>query len=636
VTPITLRDARAESWTVIESFCSLEAARPAGDGSPMCFSGSTRISGNWLFELNSFTAEDAEDHAEAAEWTHVAGGPLLMVILSVPCVPSATPAVRTPGSGMVIPATSRYSVKNLFSNLQPEPAVYSTYPPAGMELPAATSREPPSPDCVMSRIRLKPSAALALTLAIHPVSAGAQAADSEAAACTAQLEWASEWARENYSGYDDKVSAAPTAYDSLVTALHAEASVAATDGQCNPILGRWVAFFGDGHLSFGRPRAMSGAVQAGSSAEEVRARFADWPRVEIDEAGLRALLDATPERDPIEGIWESSDGSYRLAAQRDPDGGFVMSILRADSVWWMPGQIKARLAFEDGRYATRFYMRDHSEQAWSGVVTGSVLRFQHGSTWIREWPLGPGELSPAEYRAALNTRFHARELEPGAVLVQIPTFNDPAAIDSLFAAEGDLIRGADRLIVDVRGNGGGSDFNFRMLTPLVYTAPITLVGSMVLVTEANNRANEALIADTTWPAEQRRQMQTTLDRVKAGGQRWFVYEDRVLTEERPLDRPSKVAVIVDRGCASSCEQFLFVARQSAKTRIYGSNSAGILDYGNVRRADMPGSTLTLWHPTTRTRRIDLGQGIDGVGLEPHERIPDDVIDQIGWVLERMR
>jgi hypothetical protein len=478
-----------------------------------------------------------------------------------------------------------------------------------------------------------------ITLGDAPIAAAQTpggAAANQATGCEAQLEWAADWAKRNYSGYEDKAGARPREYDSLMTVLRGDARTAASDEDCNPILGRWVAFFRDGHLGFGRPRAAAVSQQSSETPEAIRARFADWPRIDIDEATLLAQLSQRPTLDPLEGIWESADGSYRVGVVSDGSGELPMTILRADSIWWTPGQVKARLRRDGEEYDTRFYMRDHSEQVWRGAVLANVLRFGNGSTWIRDWPRSEGELSPAAYRATLNTRFHARELERGTVLVQLPTFNDPRRIDSLFQAEGKLIRGARRLIVDVRGNGGGSDYNFRMLVPLLYTGPVKMISSMVLVTEDNNRANEALIADTTWPAGQRARMRETLERVNRAGTRWYVYPDRYHHQQRVLTNPRRVAVIADSRCASSCEQFLLLAKRSRKTRIYGSNSAGIIDYGNVRRADMPGTTLTLWHPTTRTKRIDVGQGVDGVGIPPHEAIPLDEADPIGWVLRRMK
>jgi hypothetical protein len=67
--------------------------------------------------------------------------------------------------------------------------------------------------------------------------------------------------------------------------------------------------------------------------------------------------------------------------------------------------------------------------------------------------------------------------------------------------------------------------------------------------------------------------------------------------------------------------------------IFGTPTAGILDFGNVRRGDMPGGTLYLNYPTTRSKRLPDAP-VDGVGIQPHVVIPADEPDAVGWVLRR--
>jgi hypothetical protein len=325
-----------------------------------------------------------------------------------------------------------------------------------------------------------------------------------------------------------------------------------------------------------------------------------------------------------------------VAIIRSSESGrdFVMTVLRADSVYWMPGQVKAAFTrTSDGAYGTRFYMRDHSEQTWTARVERNALRFSSGSIWMREWPARGDELTPLE-RRTMEGRFAAYEVASATVLVRIPTFGDPRAIDSLFAAEGDRIRNADRLIIDVRGNGGGSDYNFRELTPLLYTDPIRLIGADILATDDNIASQHALAIDTTYPEGQRRQILSTARAMERSRGGWMRGNDGT-QRLSAIDKPRVVAVLVDGGCASSCEQFLLMARQSRKVTIYGTNSGGVLDYGNVRSTQMPGSTLVLSRPIHRSRRLP-NDPVDNIGIPPHVRIPDDVILQVQWVLRTMK
>jgi len=480
-----------------------------------------------------------------------------------------------------------------------------------------------------------------LPLLLLPFVVRGPTAPRQAPGCVTQIEWAAEFASRNYAGYQDKVTPATRpAYQALLDSLREQATNIPNDAQCDPLLRRWVAFFRDRHLGFSRRSAAPVVGTPPTAAEppnDVRARFANWERRAIDEAQVRSPLDQPTNRlDPIEGIWQSSDGAYRVAILRDSAAGreFAMTILRADSVYWMPGQLKAAFVRDGNGYTTRFFMRDHSEQAWSGRVERNVLRFSSGSMWIREWPARADDITPMERRMTLDGRFAAYDVAPGTVLVRIPTFNDPKGIDSLFNVEGERIRNADRLIIDVRGNGGGSDYNYRELTPLLYTGPVRLIGVDMLATEDNIASQFALGADTAYPEGQRRQILSAARAMEHHRGEWMRGDDGT-RRGKALAKPRVVAILVDAGCASSCEQFLLEARQSAKVTLYGSNSGGVLDYGNVRGTQMPGSTLVLQRPITRTRRLPR-EPIDNIGIPPNVRIPEDIVLQVPWVLSQMK
>jgi hypothetical protein len=459
-------------------------------------------------------------------------------------------------------------------------------------------------------------------------------------ACEAELAWLADFTATNYAGFESKASGETgAAYSRHLGGLLTDARAAANQAQCDAVLRLWTDFFQDGHLSFARRRSTpTGPPASAETDDEIRARFAAWPTRSLTEHEARAALDVAGDtRSPVEGIWESEDGAYRVALLADDagTGRYLMSVIRADSVWWVPGQIKAIFAPADaGAYHVRFFMRDHSEEAWTGRVNRNVLILNERSIWFRHYPGSPDDVSRDTFLRSRNTRFAATTAGDGTAMVHIPSFDDAARMDSLFDTAGDLIRGAERLLIDLRGNGGGSDYNFRMLLPLIYTDTIRMVSNAVLATPANIAANEALVADTTIPAGIRELLAGQVEAMKAVEGGWHPFPDRIHLEPSVLDRPSAVAVLVDSRCASSCEQFLLAARQSRKVTIYGWPTAGILDFGNVRRAEMPGGSLVLFYPTTRSKRLPAAP-VDGVGILPDVPIPAEEPDPIAWVLARM-
>jgi Peptidase family S41 len=552
-----------------------------------------------------------------------------------------------------------------------------------------------------------------------PIRAGLpHALPGDGGLCGRELAWATAYAARNYAGYADKVTSATRfAYNALLDSLGIAAEGAPNDAACDAVLVRWIAFFRDRHLSTAR-HADATAMAAGTSdvaaagadmpsADAVRARFAAWPRVALDEATARARLAALgPDRAPVEGIWESPP--YVVAVVRDallapagPDAprrvqrgrsrtipsSFTMVVLRADSIWWIPGQVKAHLTtgltaviptttaaipstsgvaisagiagVTRGAYRAEFYVRNHTAEKDTVRVEGDALLLatprRGRSLWVRRWPTRPGrdgEEDRAAVAAETLSTFAVRELAPGTMLVRVPTFGDTRAMDSLVAAEGDRIRGADRLIIDVRGNGGGSDYNYRAFRPLLYTQPVREVNASVLATDDNLRAWRALLGDPGLSDAQRTEVRAFLDtlqqdrtRARAAGRGdWVDQPDETRTETAALLRPQRIAVLIDRRCASSCEQFLLEARQSRKTVLYGETSAGVLDYANVRQAaaadtsaaarSVPGSTLVLQYPTTRSKRLPADP-VDNVGIAPAVSVPPDVVLRIAWVRRQL-
>lgn len=80
-------------------------------------------------------------------------------------------------------------------------------------------------------------------------------------------------------------------------------------------------------------------------------------------------------------------------------------------------------------------------------------------------------------------------------------------------------------------------------------------------------------------------------------------------------RPSRVAILIDRGCASSCEESVLDARQSFNVKLIGQHTFGSLDYSNLRPHDLPSEARRIWYATTRSTSIP-GLTVDVAGVPP--------------------
>ena len=437
--------------------------------------------------------------------------------------------------------------------------------------------------------------------------------------------------RENYAGYADKVTPVTRPrLDSLTQALRAQADQVSV-GQCPDLLRTWLAFFHDGHLAVRAP-----APPAPDPAQ-VRAAFAAWETVPWDRRRLLAYLnDPTRSKNPIEGLWSNPANAYEVGIVATGPAEWKAFIVRADSVWWTPGQVKATLRpGPGGTYAATYFMRDHSAQPVTAQLTGDG-RLALESTWYRRYP-NPVAL-PAPVRpipADDGLRFVM--LDDTTAYYRIPSFAGPAgrAIDSVTRANAALLRRTRLLLLDVRDNGGGSDAAYASLTPLVYTRPVHEVGLEHWATAENSKKYDFYARlYGPLPAAQRRAFARAQRRQRAHLGEFVNLErgtERTKRLRAVLPHPGRVAVLQNGRCASTTEQFLLEARQSQKVTTFGENSAGVLDYSNMYFTDLSCQGASLGWATTRSLRIRRGEGIDGVGIPPMVHLDPraaDLLEQV--------
>jgi hypothetical protein len=209
------------------------------------------------------------------------------------------------------------------------------------------------------------------------------------------------------------------------------------------------------------------------------------------------------------------------------------------------------------------------------------------------------------------------------IVLRIPTFNlsNKAPLEAILRQSGDEIRRRPILVLDVRGNGGGSDTTYDGLLPLLYAGPIRTVGTDVLATPENANAWERLLEIIPASEEAIRERIRKMVAAMREKPNAFIpiVADETLTLPQVLPRPERVIVLVDGRCASSCEQFLLAARQSRKVTLAGLPSGGVLDYANVRGFPLPSGQRRLSLATSRSRRLPA-EPVDGVGIPPQVRI----------------
>lgn len=204
------------------------------------------------------------------------------------------------------------------------------------------------------------------------------------------------------------------------------------------------------------------------------------------------------------------------------------------------------------------------------------------------------------------------------------------------AVETFLQSGCKHLIIDLRGNSGGSDMIWIPLLPLLIDHQANMPETYWFRNTHANRYHPAMqdgllaiISDHDNPAPSFLQVGADDDD-----------EDEAIPAH---DARIHISFIIDRKTASSAETILRVARNYTdreRYTIYGKeNSAGAAETGNLFPFHLPNSRIQVFYPTTVSSVfLRDGQQNGAAGIAPDVRIelpyPDSLTDNVdSWVLD---
>lgn len=463
-------------------------------------------------------------------------------------------------------------------------------------------------------------------------------------ACRAALDELVAKVEANYAGYRLGVRGRRDAeYARHVAALRRRAAGFSPD-ECVDVLQELVRYFRDGHLFVGTwPRL------TGEEAERL-ARAAET--TDLREPSVMRYLDARPGRlDPIEGVWYAKEG-YRVGIVRDPKRGrrdFV-AVMLSDSVErWRPGQVKAEFRkLADGSYDATYYAEDHSRRRpgvyergrrGGAAIRRGLLLHMPPVTWGKAHPLGPGErglLDPEDPR-----RPTLRVADPSTVVVSVPSHSPEYApvLGELVEANRERIGRADTLVVDLRGNEGGSAGTTRVLMPFLVTpakrpARYWRGGRVVVLSSPDTVAYFERAVGQGWVEP------SFVERLRASPGKLVPFgDDEPAAADARKDvataRPRDVAILIDGAVVSAGEAFVLSAMRNTKVTLFGENTGGVLDYQSVQIVGLKACGARgfgLGYPVmAASDRLPLG-GVNATGIPPDVRIPPGVQDPVAFVI----
>lgn len=192
-------------------------------------------------------------------------------------------------------------------------------------------------------------------------------------------------------------------------------------------------------------------------------------------------------------------------------------------------------------------------------------------------------------------------------------------LDSFYISIGKQLKSKPFLIIDIRNNGGGSEQSYIGIMPYIYTKPMKVDSVLVWVSPDNIKQYETIYKESN---------PKLIERMKAAKPFTFIPQIEGATSLWEMDSistfPKKVALIYNRGTASSAESMITYCVQSTKVMTIGENSGGYLGYGDVMTAQTPCEKYTLQCTSTK---YHSNAKFEYVGITPMHK----AVDKKNWI-----
>lgn len=482
--------------------------------------------------------------------------------------------------------------------------------------------------------------------------------ESEKCSCMAEFHFLQNYIETNHAAFGDNVNdASRDKYEAHVQEIESAISYDPIVDHCIIYLRQYLKFFKDNHTQiYDQGYSFDESDETAFQAFLNSSRFKNRERVNLDLVALEQSFGPISANE-IEGIYQSSDGSYKVALVKNQNNfrDYIGIILDSKTKVWQPGQVK-------------FELKQTGENSFKGFFYYKYYGLNIEEVFYDEGKLGSWvkvglESAKNDPQATIQNQayepFAFEKISDDIGYLSIKTFEGyfKSMFDSVLQANQEEMIRLPKMIIDVRGNGGGSDALLAGLLPLIYTDTIYTEMPQLFVTEDNYRTYndflQNLLLDSlkygSGTINHLRKLVHKLENSpkgtfvpmfdsidELGSERSGSIEDKhftfnnllrednkyMLTFTNPVDlpqHPNKIVVLMDRGCASTCENLILMANQSSKVITLGQNSGGYKGYGNV----FPVKTPMGYQLSMSTTRYEDSSKYEFVGIEPQVYIHEN-------------
>ncbi|PTT01681.1 hypothetical protein DBR11_06770 [Pedobacter sp. HMWF019] len=389
------------------------------------------------------------------------------------------------------------------------------------------------------------------------------------------------------------------------------------DRACEKILKMYTDFFRDPHLwvgSNGSPFSSNSGGTSESIAFDIR-DFQDKVKM---------------TKDALEGVW-STEG-YKIGIKKVSENEYTGFIINAKSTLWRVGDIKFKL-FQDGSFEYALLDRSKKNGHYSIYREGILFLDAVGVALVKEVPLPLVSVAQQEEKLKEIAGFYFKKLSAKTSILKLPSFEYQYLneIEELLSRNSANIENSENLIIDLRGNPGGTTDAYQKLLPYISGKYIRNTGAEFLATQTyiNNLLAYKNSLDKNASTER---IDKQIDKLKENLGSFVNFTDTgkpiYIEQVDPVAKsPRNIVVLADKATGSSAEYFLFIAKQSKKVKLLGKPSYGALDYGNAYLVDFGCPGYQVFMPTYRAMRLP-DYPIDNIGIQPDVYVDSSVKD---WV-----
>lgn len=210
-------------------------------------------------------------------------------------------------------------------------------------------------------------------------------------------------------------------------------------------------------------------------------------------------------------------------------------------------------------------------------------------------------------------------------------------IDTLVQNNRAKIENSKYLIIDVRGNGGGSITSFYKIFDFIYTNPTQFVSgyyyaSPEVISRTKQELEEARKnADTAGI----RSLEKDLREYEAHAGTLYLDSPSTMRRNIIYPRPEKVVILADGNTGSAAEMFIIMAKQNSKTITAGTNTAGGADYVEPLFYWFCDSKYMVAIPHIKRSRLEYKNDIDNIGIPPDIPIKAPYDKWVDYVLKNI-